>query len=89
MWLSRRRLGLEGLQQIENDTGKLPARPCEFTDNVSPPSPPASALSAPADTTVIVMALTQLADSIKLLALSNLASSEEQREECRKKIMAQ
>lgn len=39
------------------------------------------------DTTVIIMALTQLADSIKLLALSNLASSEEQREDVRKKVM--
>lgn len=70
-------------QSIENDMGKPPARPSAFTDNVSP-----ATTSQSADAAVVIMALTQLADAIKLLALSNVCGSEEQREEVRKRCLS-
>lgn len=88
LWLSRRKMGLDGLKQIEYDTGKPSPRP-DLT--VTPPSfaPPMSALPQSADSTMVIMALTQLADSIKLLALSNICSTDEEREQVRKGCMAQ
>lgn len=88
LWVSRRRLGLQGLQQIENDN-RPPARPSAFTDNLSPSSAPRSHLSAPADTTVIILAITQLVDSINLLTLAQLASSENEKNEIRQKVLSQ
>jgi hypothetical protein len=67
LWLSRRKMGLDGLKQIEVTNEKPQQRP-----------PMTNASDA-----TLMLALTKLADSIKLLALAHVASSNEQKEQVR------
>lgn len=56
-------------------------------EDVPPPSPSAQS-SALADPTIVI-AICQLTDAIKLQTLATLASSQDEREDVRKKVLAQ
>lgn len=68
LWLSRRRMGLEGLRQLED---KPPQRP-----DLTPPSP-----SAPSDKLLenLTKAITELAYSVNTMVISSLANDEDSR----------
>lgn len=83
LYLMRKSLnGLENIPNIE----RPPQRP---SMDLTPPLAPTGPQSAPIADQTLIMALCQIADSLKLLALSNVARTEEQLSEVRHKCLAQ
>jgi hypothetical protein len=66
LWLSRRKMGLDGLKQIENDTGKPSQRP-PMNEQVE------------SKDSAIITRLERIENALKLVALSNIATTEEER----------
>lgn len=82
LWLSRRRMGLEGLQNIEVNE-KPPQRLSVFTNNT--PQPPIQSAS---DKLIenLTKAIAELAYSVNTMVISSLATDEDSRADVLKRI---